>query len=441
MRIFLLATLLLFPHLSYPQGAPTRQRILQFDEQSKVARLPASMLTVATQMDSASKNQIFLSGVGGVSFDQTAQQVMGMNISTATIDYLPSANDGQRLQLFFDGKPARVLLPDWLLVPIAKYADGSNFSCFTLFGKLNDEKTMETVLESGDRILNYHPQFDNTLLGLRLAYMDMLLVYQFSEDLPKNSDNSYILGPGENQPNVFNNNSGHVRLFRQVRALEQKYGLNYRSYVVSDFRQKVLFKVVNDSLEISGLPFFYCWRFRNDAQDYDLNKKEEEISSRYLKGGMSRSDLIECLLKLGQSYEGRYAIYSSGTFNDMISLNADADKRAFLNQYDTNSLLGMAIDVEVQMDAKGIEFLGDFSRDLSSVPELFEASNPAVWNATVSTMRYAAFFRYLKQRFPTEWARFLTQIRDVDPEPRVFTPTVLYDPNHKSVESAVMKTQ
>jgi hypothetical protein len=125
----------------------------------------------------------------------------------------------------------------------------------------------------------------------------------------------------------------------------------------------------------------------------------------------------------------------------MISLNADADKRAFLNQYDTNSLLGMAIDVEVQMDAKGIEFLGDFSRDLSSVPELFEASNPAVWNATVSTMRYAAFFRYLKQRFPTEWARFLTQIRDVDPEPRVFTPTVLYDPNHKSVESAVMKTQ
>ena len=52
--------------------------------------------------------------------------------------------------------------------------------------------------------------------------------------------------------------------------------------------------------------------------------------------------------------------------------------------------------------------------------------NPAVWDAAVNVMRYAAFFRYCKQKNPTQWRVFMAQIKKAPAlQPPVITPTVM----------------
>jgi hypothetical protein len=92
------------------------------------------------------------------------------------------------------------------------------------------------------------------------------------------------------------------------------------------------------------------------------------------------------------------------------------------------------------MDSDSIVYLEDYSELISSKPELFEAMNPAVWNATVATMRYAAFFRYVKTNFPQTWLAFYNQVKQIDPDPRITTPTVMYDPYSKTLEDAIQKS-
>ena len=77
------------------------------------------------------------------------------------------------------------------------------------------------------------------------------------------------------------------------------------------------------------------------------------------------------------------------------------------------------------MDAYEILYLKDYSELISSKPELLHGINPAVWNAAVETMRYAAFFRFCKKNFPESWLHFIRQIENVAVATRVQTPTVM----------------
>ena len=80
-------------------------------------------------------------------------------------------------------------LPDWQLIPIAKYADDNEYNaCVSLFGP-------KPTLSKYDII--YHKAFKNTLLGLRLFQMDILLKDLDSFwDIPQ-LGGQVILGTGE----------------------------------------------------------------------------------------------------------------------------------------------------------------------------------------------------------------------------------------------------
>jgi hypothetical protein len=97
----------------------------------------------------------------------------------------------------------------------------------------------------------------------------------------------------------------------------------------------------------------------------------------------------------------------------------------------------MLISVAVDMVAYGIEYLEEYSDNISR-PDLIEKANPEVWNATRMLMRYAAFFRYVKEEFPEEWTDFINQVKNLKSEPSAVTPTVMYPKGNKVIEDALV---
>jgi hypothetical protein len=441
----------LFSLSLYSQQNLGRQTILQFDANNSVLKPEAPMLEESVPMIEGIDNPLFLSGVGGVSFDQVALPVSNLHINSLKLNYNGHIDDGKRLELLINNKPVTVGLPDWLLIPFANYANSNYYSCVTIFGKLKDKTLEEKITEHKGRVINYHPSFDNTLLGIRLAYMDMLVGYNFANDLPKNGNGDYILGKGEAQPDIDANQNGAYYLSQHFIRVQNKYGLTFRSYVISDFSRKISFEIQNDSLVTEGFPYFYCWKYNSDREDYDINKVAESISERYNQqineldktpGNQTPQDwMIDKLISLTNRYDGKFGFYSEGTFVDLVKLKTDEEKKELLLRYAPESLFQVIVSTEAYMDRDSIVYLKEFSDDVSSEPELFEAANPAVWNASVKTMQYAAFFRYLKTNYPFEWKTFMDQIREVDPQPRIVTPTIMFDPDSKEIEGAIKSSK
>jgi hypothetical protein len=446
-KLLILLSTLFFCLPLYSQLIPGRQNIVQLDSNFRVLQPEALPLEESIPMEEGINNSLFLSGVGGVSFDKVALPATNLTVSTLRMNYNKFAEDGSRLELSINNKSIEVNLPDWLLIPIAKYAESPYYSCVTIFGKLKDKTLEKKVIEHKGRVINYHPSFENTLLGIRLAYMDMLVGYPFANDLPRNSLGSYILGYGETQPDLDANQNGAYYLSQHFIRVQNKYNQTFRSYVISDFSREIKFDIRNDSLIIEGFPYFYCWKYNSDHQNYDINEVAETISAKYNKqlGELSVSTgnqtpkgwMVDKLISISNKYNGKYGFYSEGTFVDLVKLKTDEEKRDFLFKYDLQSLFQLVVSTEAYMDRDSIVYLKEYSDEVSSKPEIFKAANPAVFDATVNTMRFAAFFRYIKTNYSLDWKAFVDQVSEVDPEPRITTPTIMYDPNIKEIEQAV----
>lgn len=426
-----------------------RQTILQFDPQNSVLKPEAPPLTESTPIELGRKSSLFVRSIGGVTFDQVASPDNNLKISKLKLDYNKNMKDGSRLELIVNGKLVKVRLPDWMLIPIANYADSPYYSCFTLFGKLNDNSLEKQITSNKGRVINYHPSFVNTLIGVRLAYMDMLLGYSFTSDLPRNANGNYILGFGEVKPDLVSNQNGAYYLSQYITSIQSKYAQTFRSYIISDYSRKITFKFQNDSLIINSYPYYYCWKFNSDNNDYDINKAARKLTAKYdqeLKNiskssaKASRKWLTDKMIILADKYDGNYGFYSEGTFTDLVKLKSTPARQQFLEKYSTESLFDMIIKTESYMNRDSVIYLKGFSDDISSKPDLFSAANPAVWNAAVNTMRFSAFFRYIKTNFPKAWFVFMEQIKTVDPEPRIFTPTIMFDPANKEI-AKVLRTK
>ncbi|MEX0273838.1 MAG: hypothetical protein AB3N16_05615, partial [Flavobacteriaceae bacterium] len=132
----------------------------------------------------------FLKKVGGVSFEQTLSTDKNLEIN-----YIPTNQDGSRLQLVVDGTTYYPEIMDWQLKPIANFADSDNRAAVTLLGE-NDEIDSASYYN-----VQYHEALENTLLGLRLLQVDLILLdIKELHELPKDGEGNFILGTGE--PNV-----------------------------------------------------------------------------------------------------------------------------------------------------------------------------------------------------------------------------------------------
>jgi len=339
-------------------------------------------------------------------------------------------------EILMNGNPVKIGIYDWILIPVAHFANSDYTSVFTYFGKLKNKQLEETILENDGHILNYHPDLQNTLLGWRLADMDMLIMYDFTTDLPK-INGRYILGAGETPPDLKANHNGAYYFLELIKQTEQKLGYSFQSYVITDYSREITCSVLKDSLVISGFPYYYCWRSKSNEPGFNLNTLSSDIWKTYentIKQKKSegndfdvRAYFIDSLIEISKRFEEGYDLYKSGTVNDLLKIESLEGRRTFLDRFDTESLRTMAVEVTAGMIANTPMYLKAFSDQISAEPEMIRAFNPAVWNATVATMRVSAFFRYVRENFTEEWTGFMVSITGAEPVPAVITPTVVFE--------------
>lgn len=390
-------------------------------------------------------------GGGGVQFDQIAHPASSLNVGTIELNYNPDLADGSRLDLKVNGTPISTSIPDWLLIPIAKFTHHNAYSCFTLFGWLMNLPLEQALQDSafwaaGVRIMNYHPKLYDTLLGLRLFHMDILIhgfeSYSHIVSLPK-ENGVYLLGKGESPPDTNQNYQGlyqfSTHMYNSLKDLNLEF---FRSWMITDFTRDIQFSTPNNSLQISETPYYFFWRYKSEAPDYDFSAVQDSIINfvnielQKRNSDQQRIWIIDQLIIILKEYELKHAFYAQGsTVYDVIQLKTDQERRQFLNQYYTSSLIELFIHLSSYMDYFTVVHLTELCKRISDRPDLLRAINPAVWDATVTTMRFGAFFRYCKHNFPSEWQDFIHQVQNIEVRPEIETPTLMYPSGNKAIEA------
>lgn len=198
------------------------------------------------------KSPAYLGAVGGIAFDKVAAPAPGLQVKSLQLKYDPQKPDGRRLQVILNGQACSAAgLPDWQLVPIARFADSPYFAVVSLFGRLADGR----VAPSGTKfVVSYHPAFENMLLGLRLVQGDYPLGLTITDDLPR-FGNQYLLGPGERAPDPASREPA-----TEVLLEIQGAAGTYHSYVICDARSSPLFRWNNDEFVMEGELYYYYWK-------------------------------------------------------------------------------------------------------------------------------------------------------------------------------------
>jgi hypothetical protein len=374
---------------------------------------PAEPLLDRTTISDGLQSLAFLGTVGGVAFGGIAEGVG--TIQVTRLQYSSSLPDGERLLVTMiddTGKEQIVKAPiyDWQLIPIAHFAKEDQHVLVTLFGKLVDPLDNEIQIKNGHRIANYHPSLTNTLLGLRFLQADSLLLQDDPQvlskglccDLPK-IDGKYVLANGENAPDYTKNLESDRQVAETLRSLISNSG-RFRSYLITDYQQPVTFATEEGQLLLTGYPLWYCWRLKidNDAILTELAatlrlKAKERLQEEY------RWDSRELTLeKLKKKYTTKF--------------KEERAKRIYNNLW---------LDAITADDLQKLEEMMQFSLTLSESIREADGINPEVYRSLLTTMRYAAFFRYVRTRNPETYSTFVTALPGASLLPSIQTPTVL----------------
>ena len=334
----------------------------------------------------------FLSQVGGVAFGGIAENYSGLKIKNLL--YNSNNPDGNRLEIIFtnnSGEDRKISadIYDWQLIPIVNFAATDQHACFTIFGSLTDAQDEKRRLKEKQKICNYHPAFENTLMGLRLLQTDILIIRPDAADLPRDNG-EYILGAGEYAPDI---NDNQKKIYNLAMFLDGKP--KFTSYIICDYNRKITFDIKNGKLELTGYPIWHCWK-RNDKDTDELIQLQKDAFK-----------------VLEEEYNKDRRTMTTWDFNFKYS--------------EENQQKRLELILDDILSEKMIEQMTAYSEELSNEIQRQNGVNPAVYNTLITMMRYSAFFRYAQANAPEIFKKFHNSIKTVEIYPYVKTPTAMLD--------------
>jgi len=403
----------------------------------------------------------FFRSVGGVDFHQVAVLDNTLEGAEITFDYEEGNRDGYRLLLNIDGEVYTPFLPDWQLKPIAEFADSEYTSLVSLFGKEIDSENSPIV---------YHPALVDNLLGLRVLHADILLKNTKEYwQLPADKSGE-LLGNGE-PINLFGNDN--LPLSKEEAHQSVADLVNYvfsknadkesqpNSWVLTDLEEEVVVSISCDSFSISGLPYYYfhetdmkqyinevgeiLMAAENSGVQYDNETGTlltdiadyHKLCSAYIDSiavVTTKLDTVINLIEQGGDEQIKYQQIGGRLYrkkvswesnfrefaDDLFDLMQEEESAEMLKKYEVIRQLIYASPVKPR-----VKLTSDFRY---TFPELIQKLNPTVFEATAKTMRYAAFFRYLKINSPEEWEVFIQDIKNVSYQPAtIITPEYIVE--------------
>ncbi len=366
-RLLLVALFLLHPITLLGQEG------WSFGPYKTVVGMPSGPLQAKMEGQKSLHSHAFVSSVGGVAFAGIAKPDDEISDDSISLAYDQTQPDGRRLIVVVAQDSLFPFLPNWQLVPIVEYANSEYHATVSLFGPGGNHEFYDIV---------YHSAFQNTLLGVRLLQADI----QFMDldvfwELPKYQGRK-ILGTGETSENE----QYDMRAATEIReALEDK---RYQSWVLTDVDIPIEFWVTDDSLVLTGEPYYYFWYSKN------FNPR----------GVKHRNELVKQI----------------NMITDFIYTLRECDCTDAAQDY--TSKRDSLIEILEQLEPSVIEVDG-LTQLMKQKTSALQKYSPNVFNAATTTMRYAAFFRYVKKTYPDHWAVFLKEIEIVETMPTVRTPT------------------
>lgn len=376
--------------------------------------------------------------VGGILFMETAQPADGFPADSLAVYYDTTAPDGKRLRVALLKDTLFADVHDWVLLPVIRYVESGDHSCFTLFGHLSDTAEERRLLKAGKKILNYHPAFDNTLLGLRLMQMDILILRApLTGALPRDGDGEFILGTGESAP------SRKQALMATKRFRTRLDGIRgrFRSYVITDKGRTITFGRQGDSLKIRGNLRYWFWKstwnpIANRALA-DTNFQRIQMNANAMLNNRLRTLptdsarkawLLDTLLTMARRHEREMPKreVQSPLLLRLESISSDSC-RQFIDSLGLQDRYRLAVTLATVAEWCSIEELTELEELLDDNRDVVRALNPSVWDAAETTMRLAAFLRYVKTHHPESWQGLARTASRHRANPAVATPHILND--------------
>ncbi len=395
--IFLLCLILHFPFTSYAKlklGAFT------------FAEAPAKALDISTPLYKGLESLHFINQVGGVAFDGIARSAGSTTWTAVALEYDAGRIDGERLHIVFtDSRNSKyeVVAPiyNWQLFPIVRFANSEASACATSQGELVDEALQKRHLSSGDWILNYHPAFENTLLGLRLVQADFLGVIPEACDLPQSYDVP-VLGEGEQRPNIQSNRQSWLAYQEAARKIQEAY----TAFVICDHQSPVLFSIKANKLILTGEPVWCYLHVQQTVADSLEVLLAEEVKRRKQELNAADTENIE---------PGKVDYVQNARVYQQL-----------LNEYTEEYLENRRAElVDALPPGKRLQQMHLFSAKMTGLIRRYRNMNAQVYDALTTTMRYAAFFRWVKRLSPTSLQSFMDSAIYYEPLQNSKTPSLL----------------
>jgi hypothetical protein len=210
----------------------------------------------------------FVGGVGGVAFAVTAKPGPTLAGKPIRLTYDRSKPDGSRLGIELGGTTHFQDLPDWVLIPVARYADSEFNACVSLFGPQTTNTQYDLV---------YHQAFEDTLLGMRLLQADILFFdLRAMWQLPR-LDGRTVLGTGEREPEG-------PDLKAQMELNSALQGGQFQSWVLTDEGETIGVGLKEGKLQFTGLPYYHFWISDFASYNREIGRLKQQ-ANRLLAAG------------------------------------------------------------------------------------------------------------------------------------------------------------
>lgn len=366
------------------------------------------VLKVRSSGESSLDSYNFVGKVGGVNFEEIAIPHNTIKNKSIELSYDANALDGQRLVIKIGNQTIRPNIPDWILIPVANFANSEYTAVVSLFGEGPDPERFYYI--------KFHPAFKNTLIGLRLLQADILLINpQENISLPE-KNGQIILGHGE----VLPKKNYLINELDKIRNIINKY--KYTAWVLTDIEEPTSFSVSNGDLKIKSSPYYYFWR-RNESS---INNYQSKVNI-YNRKVNEYNEFITNLKSQISKYNTQVARYNADNSSVSIFLlnqsKLDIDNQKLKAKKLEEELKRLKLDLEERVFVDSVPKLTD---ELKKQSNIFRKINPLVFKTVDLTVGYTSLFRYIKLNHNNSWKTFMESISNVEIKPVVETPTEMF---------------
>ncbi|MDR2086185.1 MAG: hypothetical protein LBP72_03310, partial [Dysgonamonadaceae bacterium] len=300
-------------------------------------------------------------------------------------------------------------LPDWQLVPIARFANSSYQSVFTSAGDPQNEEAQ----------LKYHPAFLDNLLGLRLLQAHLLFINpELLGEVPKNENGNYILAPSEEGLLPPPNPNKYRTLFNEIK----KNNINYKSYILTDRDLDIRFDIDGDDLSFSDNPYYYF--FEDVVASKETNGAHVDLEYYYNE--------IEINAKVFLRDKYTPDLNPRTNLKGLLKVLADNKQNEIFNPYTLHYINDILEQMNVALSRLPGEktagtnppAMNNRTSSFKKNWDLLKRYNPAVYSAVENISHWAAFFRYIRLSNPDNWTLFFKKVESITVKaPAVRTPT------------------